>query len=114
MTSQDYHYNTLFHHNRYAAIYQLSCVPRDLNPEELTSACVEMEKKIWKPLGNYGNDSIYSTSPPQVPEESIKIYDQCVLVAKQGAFKPSSNDIQIYDQYTQEYPKVYRNPLKIT
>lgn len=92
-------------YDRYAAIYQLSCVPRDLNSEELTSAHVEMEKKIWKPLGNYGNDSIYSTSPPKVPEESIKIYDQCVLVAQQGAFKPSANDIQIYDQYTQEYPK---------
>lgn len=83
---------------RYATIYQLSCVPH-LPNQELTMKQAQKEMLLWKPLSDYGQDSIYSITPPTVPKESKRIYDACCRVVHCGPRPPLECDIELYDQY---------------
>ena len=73
-------------------------MPRPPN-QELTIQQAQEEKLLWKPLSNYGEDSIFSITPPTVPEESKRIYDACCRVAHCGPRSPLDCDIRLYDQY---------------
>lgn len=67
--------------------------------QELTMKQAQKETLLWEPLSNYGEDSIFSITPPTVPEESKRIYDACCRVVHCGPRAPLECDIELYDQY---------------
>ena len=82
----------------------MSCIPNN-SKKHLSSTEMMNERKLWRPLDDYGDDSVYCISPPTVPEESKLVYDQCVSKCKQGAFSVPEEDRQMYDLFNDYYPK---------
>nr|CAH7715536.1 unnamed protein product [Callosobruchus chinensis] len=44
-------------------------------------------------------DTVYSVTPPTVPQRSIDIYERYIMVGKYGGFEPSKKDMEIYERY---------------
>ena len=65
----------------------------------MTASRAKEEMLLWKPLGNYGDGSSFSITPPTVPEESQCTYNVVCHVAKYGPHPPKDADKAIYDQY---------------
>ena len=93
-----------FLYDRYAAIYKMSCVPKDASKKHSSLTEMAKERNFWTPLDDYGNDSVYCISPPLVSRESRDIYDQCASSYKTGVFFVEETDKLVYDTFNECYP----------
>ena len=54
---------------------------------------------LLQPTANYGTDSVFSITPPKVPAESQRVYEESVRVAQYGPRQPTDSTMEAYRHY---------------
>lgn len=57
------------------------------------------EQALWQPTSDYGMDNVFSITPPTVPPESARVYEESVRVAKYGPTPPTEEDMIAYQHH---------------
>ena len=85
----------------YAKIHESACSPPCMQKgmRELSSDGVNAELAQWEPTYDYGCDSVFSVSPPQVSADDEAIYHKSCGIAENGAVHVPSQSLLLYSKY---------------
>ena len=95
---------SLYVTSSYARIHETACTPcMQRGDRELSSDGVNAELALWVPTYDYGSDSVFGVTPPQVSPEDEAIYHTACSVAEFGSVHVPQQSLQLYAKYIKQW-----------